>query len=89
MHVHFKMTYRYQVYQKGIKSTKYCKFKSPLLCDVNEYNPEIINYVNQGTDLHWIHPTDQKKYQCLDSPETHSIVLFRAMNTTINSGAHY
>lgn len=89
MYVHFKMPYRYQVYQKDIKSTKYCTFKSPLSCDVNEHNPEIIHYVNEGIDLHWIHLTDQKKYQCLDSPETHSIVLFRAMSTTIASGTHY
>lgn len=89
MYVQFKMPYRYQVYQKGIQNTKYCQFKSPLSCDGNEHNPEIIHYVNQGTDLHWIHLTDQKKYQCLDSPETHSIVLFRAMSTTIASGAHY
>lgn len=89
MYMHFKMPHRYQVYQKGIKSTKYCKFKSPLSCDVNEHNPEIIHYVNQRIDLHLVHLINEKKYQCLDSPENHSVVLFRAMSTTIASGSHF
>lgn len=50
---------------------------------------ENLDYINWGNDLHWTHLINKKKYICLGFSQTHSIILFRAMSTTMATESNF